>query len=135
MDLQVLEIRNSDDLDRTLRSGGQGPPGALVQLSSPTFELHAGQIAEFTLRRRVPAISMSSRFTDAGGLMAYGPSRPEFGRRLAVLIDKILKGASPGELPIEQPTKFELIVNLRAARALGLALPPSLLARADRVIQ
>jgi putative ABC transport system substrate-binding protein len=87
------------------------------------------------LKQKLPAISISTRFTEAGGLMAYGPTRPEFGRRLAVYIDKILKGATPGQLPIEQPSKFELVVNLKAAQALGLTLPASLLARADKVIQ
>lgn len=109
--------------------------GALMLLSSPLFELHVKQIADFTVTHRLPAISLSSRFTDAGGLMTYGPLRPEYGRRLAVYVDKILKGAKPGTLPIEQPSTFELVVNLKTAKALGLTLPPPLLARADRVIE
>ena len=136
LEVRVVEVRNADDLDRVLASSVKtGTWGGVAQMSSPLFELRTKQIVDFTLKQRLPAISISTRFTEAGGLMAYGPTRPEFGRRLAVYIDKILKGANPGELPIEQPSKFELVVNLKAARTVGLTLPPSLLARADKVIQ
>ena len=135
MEIDVLEARTSEDLEKTLRSGARKKPGALVQLSSPLFEIHQRQFADFALRHRLAAISISSRFTDAGGLMAYGPIRPAYGHRLAAYIDKILRGAKPGDLPIEQASKFELVINLKTARAIGLALPPGLLARADQVIQ
>jgi putative ABC transport system substrate-binding protein len=136
LEVRVVEVRNADDLDRLLAAPVKaGTWGGVVQMSSPLFELRTKSIVDFTLRQKLPAISISTRFTEAGGLLSYGPTRPEFGRRLAVYIDKILKGANPGELPIEQPTKFELVANLKAAKALGLALPPSLLARADKVIQ
>jgi len=135
MELLVLEARNSDQLRNALTSDVKGKPGALIQLSSPTFELSSKQIADYALKQRLPAISFSSRFTQAGGLMAYGPARPLYGRRLAVYIDKILKGTKPGELPVEQPTKFELVLNLKTAKALGLTIPQSLLIRADEVIQ
>ena len=135
MEIQFLQAQNSDQLEQVLGSGVKGKPGALVQLSSPLFERHQKQIADFALKHRLPAISISSRFTDAGGLMAYGPVRPEFGRRLGIYIDKILKGAKPGDLPIEQASKFELTVNRKTAKALGLTLPQSLLGRADRVIE
>jgi len=135
MELQILQAQNPDQLEHVLGSGAKGKPGALVQLSSPLFERYQRQIADFALRHRLPAISISSRFTDAGGLMAYGPVRPEFGRRLGIYIDKILKGAKPGDLPIEQASKFELTINRKTAKALGLPLPQSLLGRADRVIE
>jgi len=135
LDLRILEARNSDQLENVLRSGAKGNPDALVQMSSPLFELKAKQIADFTLKNRLPAIAISSRFTEAGGLMAYGPARPFFGRRLAIYIDRILKGAKPAELPVEQPTKFELVINLKTARTLGLTFPQSILVQADEVIQ
>jgi putative ABC transport system substrate-binding protein len=95
----------------------------------------AKRIAAFTVKHRLPAISMFRRFPEAGGLMAYGPNQPEYYRRLAVYIDKILKGAKPADLPIEQPTKFDFVINMRTAKALGLTIPPSLLLRADQVIE
>jgi ABC-type uncharacterized transport system substrate-binding protein len=87
------------------------------------------------LTHRLPAISMFRRFAEDGGLMAYGPNQAEYYKHLSIYIDKILKGAKPGDLPIEQPTKFELIINLKTAKALGLTIPPSQLLRADEVIE
>ena len=137
IELQFLEIRNSGELDRALGAGVKGGSRALVQLSSPLFGSPslAKQIAEFTVKHRLPAISFSRRFAEAGGLMAYGPNPAEHEKRLAVYIDKILKGAKPADLPIEQPTKFDFVLNLKTAKATGLALPQSLVARADQVIQ
>ena len=113
-----------------------GGSRALVQLSSPLFDSAlAKRIADFTAKHRLPAISMFRRFADAGGLMAYGPNQPEYYKRPAVYIDKILKGAKPADLPIEQPTKFDLVINLKTAKALGLTIPQSVLARADQVIE
>ena len=91
--------------------------------------------ADFTLKHRLPAISMFRAFSEGGGLMSYGPNRREYDRRLALYVDKILKGAKPGDLPIEQPTHYELVINLKTAKALGLTIPPSLLQRADQVIE
>jgi putative ABC transport system substrate-binding protein len=136
IELQVLEIRNSGDLDDALGAGVKGGSRALVQLSSPLFDSTlAKQIADFSVKNRLPGISMFRRLTEAGGLMSYGPNQSEYYKRLAVFIDKILKGAKPADLPIEQPTKFDFIVNLKTAKAIGLALPPSLVARADQVIE
>jgi putative ABC transport system substrate-binding protein len=105
-------------------------------LSSPLFDSPlAKQIADFSVKNRLPGISMFRRFTEFGGLMSYGPNQPEYYKRLAVYIDKILKGAKPAELPIEQATKFDLVINLKTAKALGLTIPPSLLGRADELIQ
>jgi putative ABC transport system substrate-binding protein len=136
IELQVLEIRSSGELDHALAAGVKGGSRALVQLSSPLFEIPiAKRIADFTAKQRLPAISMFRRFAEAGGLMSYGPNQPEYYKRLSVYIDKILKGAKPAALPIEQPTKFEFVINLRTAKAFGLTLPQSLVTRADRVIE
>jgi ABC-type uncharacterized transport system substrate-binding protein len=135
--LQVLEIQSSGELDHALETGVKGGSRALVQLSSPLFDLTplAKRIADFSVRNHLPGISMFRRFTQVGGLMSYGPNQAEYYKRPAFYIDKILKGAKPGDLPVEQPTKFELVINLKTAKALGLTIPPSLLQRADEVIQ
>ena len=136
VELQVLEIRRSEELDHALGAGLKRGSRALVQLSSPLFDSPlAKRIADLSLKNRLPGISMFSRFAESGGLMSYGPNQLEYYKRLAVYIDKILKGAKPTDLPVEQPTKFELVINLKTAKALGLTIPPSLLARADEVIQ
>ena len=135
IELQVLEIRSSGELDHTLGAGALGGPRAMVQLSSPIFDNSAKRIADSTAKHRVPAISMFRSFAIAGGLMSYGPNQRKYYKRLAVYVDKILKGARPADLPIEEPTKFDLVINLKTAKALGLTIPPSLLLRADEVIQ
>jgi putative ABC transport system substrate-binding protein len=137
IELDVLEIRSAGELGHALGAGVQGGSRALVQLSSPVFDspLYAKQIAEFTVKHRLPAISFSGRFAEHGGLMAYGPDQSEYAKRLPVYIDKILKGAKPADLPMEQPTRFDFVINLKTAKAFGLALPQSLVARADRAIQ
>jgi len=136
IELHVLEIRSSGELDHALGAGVKGGARALVQLSSPLFDTSlAKRIADFTTKHRLPAISMFRRFAEAGGLMSYGPDQPEYYKRLSVYIDKILKGAKPAALPIEQPTKFDFVINLKTAKALGLTIPPSLLQRADEVIE
>jgi len=93
------------------------------------------QIGEFAMKHRLPSIFGWREYVEAGGLMAYGPNRAESLRRVAVYVDKILKGAKPAELPVEQPTKFELVINLKTAKQIGLSIPPNILARADRVIR
>jgi ABC-type uncharacterized transport system substrate-binding protein len=133
--LQVVDVRGPDDFARAFRAVAMGRPGALVVLADFLTMNHRGRIAEFATKNRLPAISEFREFAAAGCLMAYGPSAPDLGRRAAVLVDKILKGAQPGDLPIEQPTKFELVINLKTAKALGLTIPPSLLLRADQIIE
>ena len=136
IELDVLALRSTGELGQALAAGVKNGSQALVQLSSPLFDgPFARRIVEFTLTHRLPAISMFRRFPEGGGLMSYGPNQSEYTRRLPIFIDKILKGATPGDLPIEQPTKFDLVINLKTAKALGLSMPPSLLARADRVIE
>ena len=104
-------------------------------LADPLTVRNRAHIVELAVRSRMPAIYPFLEFTRVGGLMAYGPSIPELFRRAAGYVEKILKGAKPADLPVEQPTKFELLINLKTARALGLTLPPSLLGRADEVIR
>jgi putative ABC transport system substrate-binding protein len=101
----------------------------------PLFSARRSLIVDFINRRRLPSMFYSREFVDAGGLMSYGPSFPDSYRRAATYVDKILKGAKPADLPVEQPTKFELVINLKAAKQIGLTIPPNVLARADQVIR
>jgi len=113
--------------------GGRTP--ALIQLSSPLIRQASRRVAEFSVKNRLPAISMFREFPEGGGLMSYGPELLVFFRRSALYVDRILRGAKPADLPVEQPTKFELIINLKTAKALGLTIPQSILARADEIIE
>ena len=135
VDLQVLEIRGPGELDQALEVGVNAGSRALVQLSSPLFDGYHKQIADLTTKYRLPAISMFRRFAESGGLMSYGPNQLVYAKRAAVYIDRILKGAKPADLAIEQPTKFDLVLNLKTAKAFGLTLPQGLVLRADDVIQ
>jgi putative ABC transport system substrate-binding protein len=109
--------------------------GALTVLTSVMFVNERRRLVDLAAKNRLPAVYAQREFVDAGGLMAYGPNLADLFRRAATYVDKILKGAKPGDLPVEQPTKFELAINLKTAKALGLTMPPSLLQRADEVIQ
>ena len=104
-------------------------------MPDPVFVTNLKVIADFAVRSHLPSIFHLSAFVDSGGLLAYGPDRSDLFRRAATYVDKILKGAKPADLPVEQPTKFELVINLKTAKALGLTIPQSLLLRADEVIQ
>jgi len=108
---------------------------ALTVLLDPVTLLNEAKVAELAARSRIPSIFYERRFATAGGLMAYGPLDEDLHRRAAGYVDKILKGAKPADLPVEQPTKFELVINLKTAKALGLTIPPSLLQRADEIIR
>jgi putative ABC transport system substrate-binding protein len=110
-------------------------PDALITLSQPLILVHRRQIVDFTSTHRMPAIFHTQDFVEAGGLMSYGANVPELYRRAAIFVDKILKGARPADLPVEQPVKFDLVVNVRTAKSLGLSIPQSLLVRADRIIE
>jgi putative tryptophan/tyrosine transport system substrate-binding protein len=134
IDLEILEIRSTDDVNAALRAVVSGGSKAMAMLSSPIVRNSSKQIAEFTAKNRLPAISRFRPFADFGGLMFYGPDLQDFFGRCAIYIDKILKGAKPGDLPIEQPIKFEFVINMKTAKALGLSIPQSLLLRADEVI-
>jgi len=135
MHLQILEIREASDFQSAFRAANQGGARALILLPAPIMATQAKQIAELALKNNLPAISPVSEFPNAGGLMSYGANLAELYRRAATYVDKILKGAKPADLPVEQPTKFELIINLKTAKQIGLTIPPNVLARADRVIR
>ena len=106
-----------------------------MTLDDPVTFSYRNAIVEFAVKERLPAIYALSDFVEVGGLMVYGPNRADMYRRAAVYVDKILKGVKPANLPVEQPTKFELVINLKAAKQIGLTIPPNVLARADRVIR
>ena len=132
---QVIGIRDERDLEGAFRTAKAGRANAMYVLPSPTFARHRARLAELAVKHRLPGIYEDRSYVDTGGLMSYGPNFPDLFRRSANYVDRILKGAKPGDLPIEQPTKFELAINLKTVKALGLTIPPSVLARADEVIQ
>jgi putative ABC transport system substrate-binding protein len=129
------EVRAPKDFDRAFAAIAEERPSALITLSDPLTRGHKTQIAEFAVKSRLPMIAELREFAEAGGLMTYGASLLDLSRRAATYVDKILKGAKPSDLPIEQPTKFELVINLKTAKALALTIPQSLLVRADEVIR
>jgi putative ABC transport system substrate-binding protein len=133
--LQSLEVRSPGDFDGALDITIQKRVDALVVVEDPLTFNHLNKVAEFCASNRLAAIYGLREFADAGGLMTYGASNGDLFRRSAGFVDKILKGLKPSELPVQQPTKFELVINLKTAKALGLTIPPTLLARADEVIE
>jgi putative ABC transport system substrate-binding protein len=133
--LHSVEARTREELEQALAAMKQSRPSALLMTADGVHQRYIGQIVSFTLETRLPAMYQLKEAVDRGGLMSYGTSLPDLGRRAAHYVDKILKGAKPADLPIEQPTKFELVINLKTAKALGLTIPPSLLLRADQVIE
>ena len=133
--LQTLDAQGADDLRRAFDAIARERADALVVLQDAFLLNHRVSIADFASRNRMPTIFDAREFVDVGGLMSYGPSRTEMFHRVAFYIDKILKGAKPADLPVEQPAKLELVVNLKSAKALGLAIPLPLLQRADTVIE
>jgi putative ABC transport system substrate-binding protein len=132
---QLLDVRKPEDLEPAFAAASRQRADGIVVGQDGLFQANRKLVAELAAKHRLPAIYRSMEFIEAGGLMAYGPSYPDLYRRAATYVDKILKGAKPGDLPVEQPTKFELIINLKTAKALGLTIPQSLLLRADEVIQ
>jgi putative ABC transport system substrate-binding protein len=130
-----FEVLEPAGLDGAFSAAANARVGGLIFGGSPMFNRSRSQIADLLMRHRLPGISVWRSFTEAGVLMAYGPSLQEQFRRASVYVDKILKGAKPADLPVERPTKFEFVINLKTAKALGLTIPPSLLGRADEVIQ
>ncbi len=133
--LQFVEARGPADFDRAFSDMTRAHASALTSLGGSMFFNERRRLVDLAAKNRLPAVYPQREFVDAGGLMAYGPNIADGWRRAATYVDKILKGAKPGDLPIEQPTKFELVINLKAAKALGLTIPPSLLARADHVVE
>jgi putative ABC transport system substrate-binding protein len=133
--LHIVEARNVNEFDGAFAAMARAHLGGLIVVPDPLTLRHRDQVVRLAAQTRLPATYGFPEFARAGGLIAYGPSVPDQARRAAVFVDKILKGAKPGDLPVEQPTKFELVINLKTAKALGLTIPPSLLQRADQVIE
>jgi len=134
LQLQPFEVRNRSDFRAAFTAATADRPDALLTLGSPTTVIYRAQIIDFAAEARLPAMYDKKEFVTDGGLMGYVPSAVEHGKRTAAYVDKILRGAKPADLPVERPTRFELVVNLKTARSLGLTIPPSILARADEVI-
>jgi len=133
--LQYQDILERKDIDAAFRAATKNHVDAALIIAGAALIAYRTQIVELAIKNRLPATYFSVEFVDAGGLMSYGPNRPDLFRRAATYVDKILKGAKPADLPVEQPRKFELIINLNTAKQIGLTIPPSVLARADKVIR
>jgi putative ABC transport system substrate-binding protein len=136
LQLQSVEVVRADDFDRAFSAVTKERAQALIMpAANPVGFAKRGQIASFAQKNRLPSMFAQKEYVDAGGLMSYGPSTPDMHRRAATFVDKILKGAKPSDLPVEQPMKFELVINLKTAKQIGLTIPPNVLARADTVIK
>jgi putative ABC transport system substrate-binding protein len=133
--LQYLDIENPKAIESAFRAATKERADAVLVLQSPVFNPQRAQMADLALKNRLPATYPRREFVEDGGLMSYGVNFLDLDRRAATYIDKILKGAKPADLPVEQPTKFELVINLKTAKQIGLTIPPNVLARADRVIR
>jgi putative ABC transport system substrate-binding protein len=133
--LQSDEVRGPGDFEATFAMISQQHPDILLVLQDALTLEYRKEIIGFALRQRLPAMFVGKEWVEEGGLMSYGDRLPERYRRAADIVDKVLRGAKPADLPVEQPTTFELVVNLKTAKAIGLALPPAFLARADQVIE
>jgi putative ABC transport system substrate-binding protein len=133
--VQVLDVPGPDGIETAFAALAKGRAEALLVMSDAMLHGQRERIVELAARNRVPGIFEWREFAEVGGLLSYGTHLPDMYRRLATYVDRILKGAKPGELPVEQPTKFELVINMKTARVLGLTIPPSVLARADQVIE
>src|SRR5215475_10613957 len=133
--IQILNVTKPEEIENAFASMVRGKVGGLTVLTQAMFVLNRAQVVELAAKSRLPAMYPDSRFTDAGGLVSYGPNNTERYHRAAYFVDRILRGAKPAELPVEQPTKFELVINLKTAKTLGLAIPSKVLMWADTVIE
>jgi ABC-type uncharacterized transport system substrate-binding protein len=133
--LRYLDVLDPKDIETAFRTAAKGRADALLVLGNPILNNHRKQVVELAVKHRLPATYTRPEFIEAGGLMYYGTNYNELFRRAATYVDKILKGAKPAELPVEQPKKFELIINLKAAKQIGLTIPVHVLQRADKVIK
>jgi putative ABC transport system substrate-binding protein len=133
--LQLVEARGSEELAHAFSAIAKEKAHALIMLPSPIFFDQRKLIVDFATKHRLPSFFLLREWVELGGLLSYGPNLNDLFRRAATYIDKILKGAKPADLPVEQPAKFELVINLKTAKALGLTIPPTLLVRADEVIE
>ncbi len=135
LELRSLEVRTSNDFAPAFTTATRAHAQALITIRTPLLNNHRKQIAELAIKRRLPSIYDEVQYVDVGGLMSYGTHLGDLHRRAAVFVDKILKGTKPADIPVEQPTKFEFVINLKTAKQIGLTIPPNVLARADRVIR
>jgi putative ABC transport system substrate-binding protein len=133
--IQPWEVRGADDFDKVFSAMGKQRSDGLYVLNSPLMRPNAKRIADFALKSRLPSMYANRAAIDAGGLMYYGANEAESYRRVAYFVDRILKGTKPADLPVEQPTKFELMFNLKTAKQIGLTIPPNVLVRANKVIK
>jgi ABC-type uncharacterized transport system substrate-binding protein len=133
--LQYLNVEDASDIETVFRAASKGRAQAVLVLGGPVLISHRRQVADLAVKSRLPASYVRPEYVEDGGLMSYAPSSNDLLRRAATYVDKILKGAKPADLPVEQPTKFEFIINLKAAKQIGLTIPPNVLARADKVIK
>jgi putative ABC transport system substrate-binding protein len=133
--LQPLEVRGPDDFERVFQAATKERAGALITLDDALLFTQRTRVVKLAAKSRLPAIYGFREFVDAGGLMSYAANTSDMYRRAGAFVDKILKGAKPADLPVEQPTKFEFVINLKAAKQIGLTIPPNVLARADKVIK
>jgi ABC-type uncharacterized transport system substrate-binding protein len=133
--LHPIELREAGDIDKAFAEMSKAQVDALLVVLSPLVTLHSKRIAELALKHRLPGMYPTRQFAEEGGTAAYGPLLSDLYRRAATYVDKILKGAKPADLPVEQPMKFEFIINLKAAKQIGVTIPPNVLARADKVIK
>jgi putative tryptophan/tyrosine transport system substrate-binding protein len=135
IEVQSLEVRGPDDLDGAFEASRKQRPAAMITVEDPLTFSYRKRIVDFATEQQLPSLHGVREFVEVGGLISYGTNLDDLYRRAAGYVDKILKGAKPADLPVEQPTKFDLVINLTTAKALGLTVPPSLLARADEVIE
>jgi putative ABC transport system substrate-binding protein len=135
MQLQSLEVRRSDEFESAFQGATRKRAGALIMLDDTLLYTHGTRIIDLAAKGRLPVMYGFREHAEAGGLVVYGASLRDLYRRAAIYVDKILKGAKPADLPVEQPTKFDLVINLKTTKALGLTIPQSLLARADQIIE
>jgi len=133
--LQYLDVLNPKDIETAFQEASKGRADGVLVLQTSLLVSQRTQVTDLAVKSRLPAIYPQTEYTEAGGLMYYGANAPDLYRRAATYVDKILKGAKPADLPVEQPKKFEFIINLKAAKQIGLTIPPNVLARADRVIR
>jgi putative tryptophan/tyrosine transport system substrate-binding protein len=135
IEVQSLEVRAPDDFDNAFEAARKQRPDAMITIEDPLTVTYRKRIADFATEQQLPSLSGVREFVAAGGLISYGANLADLARRAAGYVDKILKGAKPADLPVQQPTKFDLVINLTTAKGLGLEVPPSLLARADEVFE
>jgi len=135
LQLQYVDVLGPKDIETALRAASKGRPDAVITLSSAVITSHRKQVIDFAAKSRLPAIYNAKEFVEDGGLMSYSANIPDLFWRAAVYVDKILKGAKPADLPVQQASKFEMGINLKTAKQIGLTIPPSVLLRADKVIK